>query len=171
MTDFTTGVTVGVVESFDDPAGEGRIQVSFPLLDQCISGWASVAAPLAGGGRGAFFMPEPRDEVLVAFQHGDFDHPFIVGHLWNGVDKPPEAERRNRVIVTPGGHTLRFEDGDQKRIVLRSNGQHEVLIDDTDGKIVVSVHNGATVTLKAAEITLVGGGRSIEMKNGKVNIT
>ena len=98
------GVVVATVKSLDDPRGEGRIQIEFPWLpDITEHPWAPIAAPLAGGERGMFFMPEPKDEVLVAFEHGDFDHPFVVGFLWNGVDRPPESDTHNRVIVTPGG--------------------------------------------------------------------
>ena len=60
-------------------------------------------------------MPEPGDEVLVAFQDGKFDSPYVVGFLWNGEQVSPEDTPHNRVIVTPGGHQLRFEDKDHRR--------------------------------------------------------
>ena len=44
---------------------------------------------MAGDDRGTFFMPDVGDEVLVAFLAGDPQHPFVVGALWNGKDKPP----------------------------------------------------------------------------------
>jgi uncharacterized protein involved in type VI secretion and phage assembly len=122
----------------------GRVQVEFPWLDQAYqSHWAPIATPLAGKERGQFFMPEVGDEVLVAFEHGDFDHPFVVGFLWNGVDKPPETELKNRVILTPGKHTLRFEDKDgAKKIVLKSSDGHHVTLDDEGKKITVSDSDG-----------------------------
>ena len=92
------GVAIGIVTSVNDPEGRGRVRLNFPWLDLNSSDWAPVAAPMAGSKRGVFFMPEVDDEVLVAFEHGDFDHPFVVGFLWNGVDKPPETDRKNRVI-------------------------------------------------------------------------
>ena len=150
------GVVVGIVIRVDDPSGEGRIQVKFPWLpDTREYPWAPLATPLTGGGRGMFFMPEPEDEVLVAFEHGDFDHPFIVGFLWNGVDRPPESDPKNRIIVTPGGHTLRFEDGNNaKKIVIRSNGGLEIVLDDED-----------------QSIQLHGGGRVLALRDGQVQIT
>jgi uncharacterized protein involved in type VI secretion and phage assembly len=150
------GVVTGVVKSFNDPTNQGRILLQFPWLsDTQPSSWAPVAAALAGKSRGAFLMPELGDEVLVAFEHGDFDHPFIVGFLWNGVDVPPETTNQNRVILTPGGHTLRFEDTQgAQRVILRSSGGLTLTLDDA-----------------AQSITITGGGRIITMAGGTVTIT
>lgn len=156
------GVVTGIVKSVDDPQGMGRIEVQFPWLsDTQRSAWAPVAVPLAGRNRGQYFMPEIEDEVLVAFEHGDFDHPFIIGFLWNGVDTPPETTNQNRVIKTPGGHTIRFEDADgAKKIIIRSNAGHTVLLDDEQHEVKVSGEQGANeftihtttgvITIKAA---------------------
>ena len=74
------GVVIGTVRSVDDPDGEGRLQVEFPWMPgPPLSAWAPIAAPMAGKSRGVFLSPEVDDEVLVAFEHGDFDHPFVVG--------------------------------------------------------------------------------------------
>jgi len=173
-----SGVMIGVVKSLKDPKGEGRIELEFPTMPGGPkSSWAPVAAPLAGKQRGAFLMPEQDDEVLVSFEQGDFDHPFIVGFLWNGVDKPPETDPKNRIILTPGGHTLRFEDSDsKKKVILKSNGGHQVLIDDSSGgggKLTLVTKGNLSVTLDdgGSSISLSGGGRSFEMKGSKVTIT
>ena len=65
---------------------------------------------MAGPSRGQFYSPEVGDEALVAFEHGDFDHPFVVGFLWNGVDQPPESDRKKRVIVSVSGHRITLDD-------------------------------------------------------------
>lgn len=149
------GVVTAIVKNLKDPNGQGRIELQFPWLsDSLRSYWAPVAAPLAGKGRGLFFMPEIDDEVLVAFEHGSFDHPYIIGFLWNGVDMPPETDLKNRVIKTPGGHTLRFEDGEGKKIVVKSSSGQTITLDDTE-----------------SAITLAGGGRILKMSNGVVQIS
>ena len=110
MKDYS-GVVVGIVKKID--ATLGCIKVDFPWMKPAQrSHWAPIASLMGGKKRGAFFMPEIDDEVLLAFEHGDFDHPYVVGFLWNGADPSPETSPKNRVIVTPGGHTLRFEDSD-----------------------------------------------------------
>jgi uncharacterized protein involved in type VI secretion and phage assembly len=148
------GVVIGLVKEIDPTLG--RIKVDFPLMKPPQrSNWAPIASLMAGKKRGTFFMPEIDDEVLLAFEQGDFDHPYVLGFLWNGVDPSPENSAKNRVIVTPGGHTLRFEDNDgEKRTILRSSGGLEILLDDKD-----------------QSIQLRGGGRGLMLKDGKVQIT
>ncbi len=133
-----SGVVIGIVKSVNP--GDGTVQLEFPWLNQSLrSAPAPVAMPMTGNGRGMFFMPEENDEALVAFEQGNFDHPFVVGFLWNGVDKTPESTIKNRIICTPGGHTLRFEDTDNaKKIILKSSRGHEIEIDDQANKITVS---------------------------------
>ena len=169
------GVVIGLVTSVNDPLGEGRIQLKFPWLDLDGSGWAPIAAPMAGGKRGAFFMPEVDDEVLVAFEHGDFNHPFVVGFLWNGVDKPPETDPKNRVLLTPGGHTIRLEDGTDKKLIVRSSSGHEIALDDSAAgqQLSIKTKGGLTLTMddKQSSIRLQGGGRILAMQGGQVQIS
>ncbi len=84
------GVAAGIVTNNQDPDGLGRVRIRFPWLsDDNETDWARIATMMAGSGRGSFFLPEVGDEVLVAFEHGDINHPFVIGMLWNGVDTPP----------------------------------------------------------------------------------
>lgn len=149
------GIVTGTVINTNDPEGMGRVQVGLPFLGgQSDSYWAPVAAFMSGSKRGAWFMPEVGDEVLVAFLQNDVAHPYVIGFLWNGVDKPPESDVQNRVLVTPGGHTLRFEDGGGKKVILKSNSGQTITLDDSQ-----------------QSITLEGGGRILKMSNGLVQIS
>jgi uncharacterized protein involved in type VI secretion and phage assembly len=169
------GVAVGIVKSIDD---NGCVQLEYPWLEGSPrSPPAPIAAPLAGKGRGAFFMPEVDDEVVVGFQLGDFDHPVVIGFLWNGVDTAPETDPANRIILTPGGHTLRFEDGDgKKKIVIKSAGEHHLTIDDDPAKTSITITTKGSRSLELSDagsgkIVLSGGGRTVTMENGQVKIT
>jgi uncharacterized protein involved in type VI secretion and phage assembly len=150
------GVVTGKVTSVSDPDNQGRLQVSFPFLGgQNKSTWAPVATVMAGASRGSWFMPEEGDEVLVAFNQDNVEHPFIIGFLWNGEDTPPETDTQIRTLVTPGGHKLRFEDADgAKKVIVKSSSDQTITLDDTE-----------------SSITLQGGGRIIKMCNGLVQIS
>jgi uncharacterized protein involved in type VI secretion and phage assembly len=170
------GVVTGIVKDLNDPDGQGRIELQFPWLSESLrSSWAPVASALAGKERGAFFMPELDDEVLVAFEHGDLNHPFIVGFLWNGVDTPPETTNQNRVIKTPGGHQLRFEDKDgAKKVILKSSRGHQVEIDDAAETITIKTNSGNQFIVlndAAKSVTVRGGGRRVDMVGGHINMT
>lgn len=137
------GVVTAFVHKVD--ARQGRVLVEYRSMeDNLQSTWAPVAAPLSGSRRGQLFMPEVGDECLVAFQDGAFDHPFVVGFLWNGEQVSSEHDAFNRVIVTPGGHQLRFEDKENDtRIILRSKGNHELTFEDkASGPLVRLKSNG-----------------------------
>jgi uncharacterized protein involved in type VI secretion and phage assembly len=139
------------------------------------SNWAPIASPLSGADRGLQFMPELDDEALVAFDRGDFDHPYVVGFLWNGVDRPPESDPKNRVIMTPGQHTIRLEDGNPKKVIIRSSSGHEIVLDDTTGvgKISIKTNGGQSLMMTDAPpaIELQGGGRILALKAGQVQIS
>jgi uncharacterized protein involved in type VI secretion and phage assembly len=139
------GVVIGLVTNNKDPEKLGRVRVKFPWLsDDHESGWARIATPMAGPDRGMFFLPEPNDEVLVAFEHGDVRFPYVLGSLWNGVDKPPETnddgKNNIRVIHSRSGHLIRLDDtaGDEKIEVIDKTGGNSVTIKSSDNSITVT---------------------------------
>jgi phage baseplate assembly protein gpV len=173
------GVVSAFVKSVD--ASQGRVQVEYRAIDdQLQSTWAPIASPLSGKSRGALFMPESGDEVLIAFGDGEFDTPFVVGCLWNGEQVSPEKSADNRVIVTPGGHQLRFEDKkNDSRIILKSAGGHQITLEDkAPGKKIEIKSTQHTVTLDdtagSSNITLAagpGGTVSVALKTTPPSVT
>ena len=70
-----------------------RVKVTFPWLSEDEeSHWARISCLMAGDKRGALFLPEVGDEVLVAFEQGSFQRPYVLGGLHNGVDHPPDGD-------------------------------------------------------------------------------
>jgi uncharacterized protein involved in type VI secretion and phage assembly len=112
---------------------------------------------MAGAGRGLWFMPEIDDQVLVAFQHGKFEHPVVVGFMWNGVDRPPSDEPRERMICSKNGHTVRFLDstpaaGDRGGIVVSDAHGNSIAL--SNGQI--SIEAVAVVQINAPSILING---------------
>lgn len=115
---WISGVVIGVVSNNKDDDGLNRVKVTFPWLSEDEeSHWARVVCFMAGDQRGALFLPEVGDEVLVAFEHGDINRPYVIGALWNGKDKPP----------------LTNDDGKNNVRLIQSRSGHKVILDDTDG--------------------------------------
>jgi type VI secretion system secreted protein VgrG len=72
----------------------GRVKVQFHWdrdgkKDVDSSCWIRVAQLWAGKRWGSFFWPRIDNEVLVAFENGDVDQPYIVGCLYNAENMPP----------------------------------------------------------------------------------
>ncbi|HEY0096278.1 MAG TPA: type VI secretion system Vgr family protein, partial [Archangium sp.] len=109
-------VTAEVVDN-RDPRGLGRLRVRYRWQDQpSRTLWTRVATPHAGNGRGMLFLPEPGDEVVVAFEQGDPERPCVMGSVWNGRDRAPQQAGVQR-IVTRSGNSLHLSDEAGKETV------------------------------------------------------
>lgn len=107
------GVVTGTVINLADPLTLGRVQVQIPAIDSAdLSPWARVATPMTGVLSGTYFIPSIGDEVLIAFEHGDVNAPYIIGSLWNAVHPPPFPSPliEERVIRTPLGNQVGFRE-------------------------------------------------------------
>ena len=149
------GMTVGVVTNNKDEEGLGRVKVKFPWLsEQDESYWARVVTPMAGKDRGMYFLPEKDDEVLVAFEHGMIEFPYIIGALWNGQDKPPESnndgKNNKRVIKSRSGHQIILDDTqNNEQIIIRDKtGKNEIIIDSKNHAITVRVEKDMVLEVK-----------------------
>ena len=151
------GIVLGRVTS-NDPNGGGRIQVQFPWLGEDTEPrWCSVASAMAGAGRGLYFMPEVGDEVLVAFDHGDFDHGYVIGFTWNPVQQPPSTSPDQRIMRSREGHTIRLLDGAENggnRGALIVEDAHGNAITMTNG--VVTVFSRGHLNIQATSVSIMG---------------
>jgi uncharacterized protein involved in type VI secretion and phage assembly len=153
------GVTTGHVIDVKDPDSMGRVKVRFDRLgtgQQTTDGyWAPVATLMSGPDRGSWFMPEADDEVLVAFDHGDVNHPFVIGYLWNGKQQPPVGgiDEHTRRIKSVSGHVLELSDVKGKEQVhIKTNGGHEVTLDDTSGSSGITIVSANKNSVKLDDV-------------------
>lgn len=185
------GVVVGIVEDIKDPEGLGRVRVNFPWLadkpdtvtikkgERAHSYWARIATMMAGGKRGSFFIPEVDDEVLVAFEHGRQDRPFVIGMLWNKKAAPPEqmdADGKNdlRAIHTRSGHKVIFNDSKDKPSIkiVDKTGDNFIEIDSTDNAMTIKVKGdltidaGGKISIKAGADIAIEAGAGLTVKAG-----
>ena len=177
-------LVVGIVtNNQDDERKLARVRVKYPTLDgeQNEGAWARVVAVGAGKNRGQLMLPQVGDEVLVGFEGGDPNKPYVLGALWNGKDTPDPA------LVNPespgdrpdGSYVLRSP----KRIDMKAL-DNVVIKTDKDMTIEVqgaskeTVQKTQEVTVKqsfkldaATELTLVCGQAKIVLKqDGTINI-
>jgi phage protein D len=139
------GLVIGIVTDNADPRGQGRVKVKYPWLSpDHASDWARVVAAGAGAQRGLEFLPEVNDEVLVGFEHGDINHPYVLGGLWNGLDAPPAGS--SKVVA----------NGKVQQRLIRSRSGHLITLDDSDGSSGVSIvdKNGNKVAIDSAANSL-----------------
>jgi len=175
------GVAVAQVINNIDALGEARVEIQLPWLPGFFL-WARLAVPSAGFGRGTYFVPQVGDEVLVAFNHGDIREPYVIGSLWNTTDRPPALLPTDpvtkRVIRTPLGHQIEFDDALQSITITTSTFQTikldpaQIEMQTTGGAATVtlnvlgnvSIQSALSIELKAPMITIEGG--TLELKGG-----
>ncbi len=158
------GIYPAVVTSNADPINCGRVKVIFPWMNNGVeSNWCRLVQPYAGQTRGMFFVPEVGDEVVCVFEHGDINHPMVIGATWNGVDKPPEpndpaGENHHKVIETRSGHRLIFDD---------TPGQESIQLNDCSLNNIVrydSQTNTLTLNARTGDI-IVRASRTLNLES------
>lgn len=137
-----TGLVPAIVTNVSDPEGLGRVKVKYPwLADDVESNWGRLVMPGAGANRGLMVIPEVNDEVIVGFLHGDFNHPYILGGVWNSKDKSPTPQNKAAVngkidvrqFKTRTGHMLTFTDtAGGESIELKDSKGNFILLDSTN---------------------------------------
>jgi uncharacterized protein involved in type VI secretion and phage assembly len=175
------GVVVAIVTDNKDTEEQGRVKIKFPWMgDEAGEAWARLVTLMGGNNRGTVFYPEVGDEVLVAFEQGNINYPYMIGALWNGVDKPPEknSDGKNNIkmIKTRSGHIIKLDDtdGSEKIEIIDKTEGNKISIDSANNKIsIVSagdielLASDGKITIDATEIEIKS---SITVKTKKIEI-
>jgi phage protein D/phage baseplate assembly protein gpV len=165
------GLALGVVEALDDPESLNRVRVRLPWRTDGGNGvWARLSNVDAGDGYGAVIVPNVGQEVLVGFVDGDRSTPVVLGSLYNGTQQPPvvvDADTNPvRTLVTPDGHKVRLEDGDNSAVTLESGKGHTVVLNDKDSEVVLThKDSGNAIRLSADGIELTAAKGDITLKS------
>jgi uncharacterized protein involved in type VI secretion and phage assembly len=168
------GVVVGIVRATTgDPDKLGRIRVEYTMFSGTIlSNWCRVASFFAGKDQGAYFLPALETEVLVAFEAGNMNVPYVIGALWNGKDLPPvvgeAAQQTVKIIKTQGGSVIKIDDtsGSEKIEIVDKSGGNSILIDIAQKKVAITSAGDISLTAAQGKITLSATAVEITGTNG-----
>lgn len=180
------GVFPALVSDISDPDGQGRVRVTLPWSPDGDGGryevWARLATFMAGNNRGAWFIPDKNDEVLVAFEGGDPRRPYVLGTLWNGSDQPPESmdgggQNFKKVLRSRNGVKVTLDDSDgREKLVLETPGGQKVTLKDGPGALELEDSNGNSIKLGTSGIAVVASARvtiqasQVEVSAGMVTV-
>jgi len=158
------GVQSAMVKENHDSDGIGRIRVQFHWQSGSdMSPWIRVSTPHAGGGKGMHFIPEKGEEVIVDFEGGDADKPFVLGSMFNGKAKSGQGDGDNnmKMLQSRSGCKVLLDDNAGSVLINDKTGDNKIFIDGT-GNIAIE---------STASILLMCGSSSIELKSGgEINI-
>jgi len=155
---FGTQLVIGVVTNNRDPDDMGRVRVHYPSLGPDIEGaWARIVTPSAGNARGMLMLPVVGEEVLIGFEHDDTTRPYVLGSLFNGVDKPGDdlLQDYDGSFALLSDHKVHISAIDDIAI----DGQKLTITADTE----ITIDAGTTLTLKCgpSQIQLNSGGVTV----------
>ncbi|MBN9292830.1 MAG: type VI secretion system tip protein VgrG [Flavobacteriia bacterium] len=149
-----------VTQLEDDPEGEDRILVTFPIVNQDEQGiWCRLGTLDAGNNRGSIFRPDVGDEVIVGFVNEDPNEGIILGQLHSSASPSPiPAEDDNNIkgFVTRSEIKFLFDD-DKKIASLEMPSGKKIVLDDDSGEIHIEDENGNTLILDKSGIVMESG--------------
>ena len=166
--------TAIVIENAD-PDGLGRIKVQFPWqkIDGGMTPWIRIVSPHAGGDKGFHFIPEIKEEVLVGFEGGNAEHPYMMGSLYNGNGKAGafQSDANNiKSIKTRSGHTIELNDCEgEESISITDKNKNTLTLNTVDKTITISAPehiflNSKNINLKAENNINIEAGASYQLK-------
>jgi uncharacterized protein involved in type VI secretion and phage assembly len=174
------GVVTAVVTNTKDPKKKGRIKVKYVWMGEAKaieSDWARVMSFMAGNARGAHFLPDVDDEVLVMFEHGNINFPYVIGALYNEKDKVIEentdGKNNIKMIKSRTGHKITFDDTkDKEKLSFEdSSGKRSIVFDVKEKKLTIKndVDSGEIIIEAKGKVSIKSD-KEIDIK-GKADIT
>lgn len=179
------GVVVGVVAKNYDQQMPGRVCVQIPVRDKDANElkWARIAMPSSGKDWGHYFVPEVGDQVLLVFEQGNIEKPYVIGCIPKDTDqflkKAVHEKNQYKKIITKNGSTIQFDDvaegeGANDKISIYTpknahqfildNEKKKILIGDKDSKNCVSIETEkGSIEIKAEKKLTMKVGDNIEV--------
>ena len=121
----SAGPQLAYVAESEDPLGFGRVCIRYPWQkeDDPSSPWIRMMVPFAPhdteeNGGGMYFQPSEGDEVMVDYENGNIERPYVLGSFFTNRTKSPKkrltskAPQGERTIASKKGHSIQFDDGD-----------------------------------------------------------
>lgn len=162
----------------EDPNGLGRIRVQFDwqkllsedIGEELITPWLRMAQPYAGGGKGFSFIPEIGEEVMIDFEGGNAERPYVKGTLYNGVEDVDQkwvansnSNNQIKAIRTRNGHTIEVHDEGSDGFIRIYDNEKEnyILTFSTDRKLIMLQSTG-NIELYAKNDIIMHAGHDIK---------
>tara|TARA_B110000503_G_scaffold141341_1_gene234583 strand:- start:2086 stop:3846 length:1761 start_codon:yes stop_codon:yes gene_type:complete len=163
-----SGTHIGKVKKMDkDPAGEYRVQVDVPFIENSGEGlWARLSH------RGFYIIPDIGDEVVLSFINNDPRFAVIIGSLYSKKNKPPftpEKKNKDKAIVTKNKLKMTFDD-DKKSIFIETPGGQKITLDDKGKSLKLEDQNKNSVLLDKNGITFNSGKDLIFKSKSKITM-
>ena len=132
--------------------------------------WLRMAQPYAGGGKGFSFIPEIGEEVMIDFEGGNAERPYVKGTLYNGIDDVDgkwvagnNSANKVKAIRTRNGHTIEIHDEGKDGFIRIYDNEKEnyILTFSTDRKLIMLESTG-NIEMYAKNDIIMHAGHNIQ---------
>ena len=151
----------------NDPEGMGRIKVLFywGIGGYNITDWVRMVQPHSGAGKGFYFIPEIGEEVMVGFEGGNAEKPYVIGAHYNGKQSSGYSTTGNdqKAIHTRSGCKIIFNDAEKSIHIEDPSGNTWTM----DGQGNISVHAPKNFTVNAGENISMTAGKDVSINAGE----
>ncbi|MET7322061.1 VgrG-related protein [Streptomyces sp. NPDC005549] len=164
-------VANAIVTDVQDPLKQGRVKLQFPWLDDTyVSDWTR-SVQMGGVAGGGIFPMDVGDEVLVAFDRGALDHPFVIGGLYNGRDVPTKSDvpLHDGLKKKAVRHTLSDRQGNRVDLLSQRTGGRKqgVRIASGNDRLIINLDRTKTeITVDSKGSVSITGSRSVSVEAG-----
>ena len=150
---------LATVKENNDDKGQGRVKVAFDWQKNGkTTNWIRVQTPNAGvsgavpKNRGGVFVPEIGDQVMVSYEHGNPDRPYVTGSVFHsGSGKGGDKDNKVKSIITRSGNAIVFDDETGSIVITDQTGKQLIMLDGTDA-ITVMAKKSITLTNEAESV-------------------
>jgi type VI secretion system secreted protein VgrG len=154
---------IAVVRENNDPEkfGRVRVQMLWQKEKNIQTGWLRIITPDAGSSsevsknRGFVFVPEVGDQVVINFEYGNPDRPYVAGSIFHGCNAEGGGKNNEiKSIKTRSGHILEFNDcNGSETITIKDKSDNLILLDTASSGITISAPEN--LLLKARNIDII----------------
>ncbi|WP_461532422.1 type VI secretion system Vgr family protein [Sinomicrobium sp.] len=137
----------------NDPRGLGRIkvQMAWQKTNGQTTDWIPLSSPNGGSGKGFHFIPEIGETVMVDFQSGNAEMPYVTGCVQHGSANSGYADPNNNLKA------------------IQSRSGSKVVMDDNSGSVLISDQGGASSFFDGAGNFALNANSSVSITVGESN--
>ena len=154
------------IKDNNDPDGLGRVKVQYNWASgNTTSDWMRMIQPHSGAGKGFYFIPEIDEEVLVGFEGGNAQNPYVLGTQYNGSESSGynSGENDKKVIHTRSGTKILFNDAEGSILIEDPSGNTYLM----DGQGNIEVNAPKNMTFNAGENVSITAGKNVTVNAGE----